>query len=646
MSDYSELLKVEVVEQTPQTHAAHPLKNDRNHRKLLDYLLARVQQGKNQRDSRVTRLVATDRAVAGWIQLSEEDKQRELKRFRTGKASAIMQNLPVAFIQMDDLMTYLLETFSPGRGMFYHTSKPDETDAVNPVVMLMNNHAIYAQYYVQLARALWSILKYNFGGLRTDWEEELGSSMSWDANGNMITTQKVVWNGNCVKWLDPYNSFWDSTTAPEEVFKSGEYAGHVEIMNQFQIARLAENGEIFNIKSGLTERDAEMKFYRSPPNEVLINKAYAGLNDNGPINWVSALGGAYDYDKDCIHEVVKMQIRLRPKQFGLLEEKAAEDKFEVWEFWVLNGKRVIKAKRKVNAHGHISHYYGLVNDDGLGVDQKSVADFIDPLQSFMSHLMNAHVLATRKQLKGLTIYDPSIVDLSEIPEGEVSANVPAKQTGYGKDLTKAIWQDKNDANTQSAVRDIEALMGMMNTFFPMQAAPSQIAGIDRAVSNQVAAVQHGSNRRSHKMASMIDSTMLIPMRHGLFYNILQFYTGADAQKSDYRGREMNIDVQALRNTDTPMIIGMGLKSIDRMMIAGEMQKLIFSLIQNPNSAARIDVLRMMDYWSSMLDIDIDFKSFELQQQPAPAGPAAPGAQGGTGILPATNPDAVTAPIFG
>jgi hypothetical protein len=141
--------------------------------------------------------------------------------------------------------------------------------------------------------------------------------------------------------------------------------------------------------------------------------------------------------------------------------------------------------------------------------------------------------------------------------------------------------------------------------------------------------------------------MMTPMRFGLYYNILQFQE--DGQNvTDFRGRVVLIDLSELKKTDLPMIIGMGLKAIERMMIADKIQNIIFALIQNPQAAARVDILKMIDYWTDMLDVDFDFTSFAIEVPVGPDGEEIPGAETaatGTGVQPATNPAAITEPIY-
>src|SRR3546814_9646274 len=73
---------------------------------------------------------------------------------------------------------------------------------------------------------------------------------------------------------------------------------------------------------------------------------------------------------------------------------------------------------------------------------------------------------------------------------------------------------------------------------------------------------------------------------------------------------------------------------------------LFRSIQNPRAAEQVDILGLLDYWVAMMDVELQLKQFtktpEQIQQEAQA--AAGGVVEGTGVEPATNPQAVTGPI--
>src|SRR3546814_12309469 len=106
------------------------------------------------------------------------------------------QNLPLTFIHIDDMMTYLAQTFAPNRGMFYQIAKPENVDVASQLVSLMNYHAVYSGYYRQLLMAMYAILKYNYGGVSLEWVEEYGLRILTDGAGQTAVEEGQVFAGN------------------------------------------------------------------------------------------------------------------------------------------------------------------------------------------------------------------------------------------------------------------------------------------------------------------------------------------------------------------------------------------------------------------------------------------------------------------
>src|SRR3546814_7634112 len=119
------------------------------------------------------------------------------------------------------------------------------------------------------------------------------------------------------------------------------------------------------------------------------------------------------------------------------------------------------------------------------------------------------------------------------------------------------------------------------------------------LTDQVAAVQQGANRRQHKGARLIDDTMLRPMRFSMYYNIVQ-YQQDNVQIGDfYTGKNVTVNLQKLRDVNLSLIIGQGLKALDRQAIQQQMREIIFAMIQAPTISERIDLLGMLDAWTAL-----------------------------------------------
>lgn len=631
-------------------HAQHPLRNKKNHDDLLEYLRERLALGKSHRDSTLDRLVSVDKSVAGWLKHDEEDRKRLKSKDETGVPIAVKMNLPVSFIHIDDMMTYFAETFAPSRGMFYHTGDPAEVTEATQIITKMNNDAIYAGFYAQVLKGIYASLKYNTGGFVNEWSQDRGPKLDSGPDGELVIDEEVKWQGNRLEAIDNYNFLPDPSVPLPRLHKDGEFAATVTLRSHYWVKSRAAAGALFNCESLLTKPTSQSacKYYRSPPQETEITSDTS--RGTRAVDWVSILSDVPYLSQTDGYEEVTMWIRLNPTEWGLVpagETAAARDRYELWRFKIMNDEFIVSAEWLNNAHGHIPCYLGHVNDDFIGSAQKSVAEILQPLQDFASFLMNLHVENSRSALYGTTFYDPTVVDYSKIPKGEVAARVPMEARGYGKDIRKAVYDVRSNIDTNQTISDLGGLMDMINQFFPTQALPSQIANIDRAVQSQVAAVQHGANRRQQKTARLLDDSIFSKIRYSMYYNILQYMPSDVEEITDYyTGKPVKIDLGKMRNTNLPFIIGQGLKAIDRQAVASMMQNIIFALIQAPQAAQGIDLLGLIDYWTSMIDVDIDMKQFRVQPPEADGEAPAEGQDAeGSPINPATSPAKLTDPIY-
>lgn len=645
------------------TDLTHPFRNAKSHEKLLEYLRQRLQVGKQERDRRLPRMVRVDKSIAGWIRHGKEDLERDRKQEEEGIPQGVKQHLPLTWVQLDDMMTYFSQVFAPSRGMFYSQGDPKEQTVGHGIASLMNNDAIYTGAYREFLQCIYSILKYNLGGLTAEWDTDIGPGLQGADEGSEYVAEATVWKGNRFRGMDMYNVFYDPTTHPTEVHKNGEFFAEACVVPRFWIAREAQRGRIHNVKELLESREnnglgEQAEFYRFPPSEAHMSVDQS--KGTSQTNWVSILSQTPGTHRLSGYEKINMWCWINPYEMHLIPRNAANrirDKLELWRFTIVSGKYIVKIEPMKTIHGYIPAFMGLINDDIMGPSAKSPAEILKPLQDFASFNMNTHIEATRKNIWGMIVYDPSAVDLAQIPKGEVSARIPLKPSGWGRNINEVMWEHNGRLETTQTLENLQGIIEMIGMFFPASGMPSQVASLDRAVDSQVAAVVQGSTRRMQKAAMLLDHTVFRPLRFASFWNIVSFHD-TRVETTDFRGKKVEVNLTDLKETDLPFILGQGLKAIDIQASAAKLQMIIFAIIQNPQIAASIDLLGLVDYWTSMMDVDVDMKQFRLQQTPQgsgavmasgdPAQGVAADAAAGAAPVPAspvTDPANVTSPLY-
>lgn len=578
---------------------------------LSDYLCARLATGVSGRDSRLRRMGDIDRAISTWQKLSPDDSERKRIEDVTGKTMALPINLPILATHLDDLASYFTETIAPISNPFF--SAIGDAKAAELRTKL-NHDALRYDYYSQVALMVRSLLKYNLGGIRVAWDE--GTDLQ------TLTNQP----GNRWAAIDPHNTLWDPAIQdPKELASCGEWGAFVEKRTRIQLMRAALAGQVVGVEKFL---DKESRTEVTPSLWV-DSTTNAGIQSDGldtrtatgqkRMNWEAY--GLGEAGKDATApgiEVTTIYCHLFPAQFGLLtdaersqleqQQRVAESFLELWRFELI-GDCVISAStvyERVSAiEGEpqiIPMFIGHMNQDQLKLAQRSTLELMNGFQRFASNMYNIYIQGMRKQVWGIVGYDPTMFDLSAMPKGEVVGIVPMR-TG-GRDARAGLQSLTGDTGVGQALDAVSSTLALKDRLFPSQALPSQVAGIDRAVTSQVAAVTQGSQRSMKMLLRLMDSSILLPSRLAAFRNYKRYQ------------RE---GIEDLTDKDVAKLLGSGIESIEAERVADALWKLLYAIVQNQEAMQSFDVPGLLTYISRVGNLSVELGNFARQppqqQQP-------------------------------
>lgn len=603
------------------------LGDDETHDRLLDYLLTRLGTIKGTRTARLQRYARIDKLVSAWQRLSVEDSKRDDKEARDGSPQAISAVVPVAHTHLEDLVAFFAGVFSPNSKDFFQLATPEASDQMQALVKKMNQDANQFTYYFELVKTLRALLKYNIGGFHVEFVTRQ-------------TTGSVDLSGNRISAIDMYNTFWDSAVRePKDVHKDAEWAAYAEVKSRFALVREAAERSWWRVSEILQEPEEganrndmaipavrRAKFYQNPPNHAGIS-----IEDE-----TKSSGTTFDLYFQGIdagteaeihgHELITMYCRLNPADFDLrakdqsnTEPQTLGEVYQLWRFKIIDSKEIVFAERVPGELDEIPMYLGHLNVDEMGEATKSIAELLKPFQRIISFMFNIYVAGARGNIWGFVGVNPKFYDTKNLQPGDVAGILTMKGEAAAANLSpsQGIARIQNNASeTRTVVQDIASLMGLMQQLFPSQSLPSQIAGIDRAIESQVAAVMQGVSRRLHMAAHLMDDQILTPTRMAAYHNI-----GALASA------DVKTSLEGLGHSDVILALGTGLKQINREAAAMALQRILFALIQSPDTVQQngIDILKIMEYWGQLFEIDLDIDSFKLPAENPEAGAQQPGA---------------------
>jgi hypothetical protein len=608
MDGNEESAKIDLEDLLP---AAFP--DEETHDRVLLYLLQRLKSSSTQRLARMRRFARIDRTVSTWQKLSNEDTQRVIKQETTGVAQAVSVNLPLVHTHLEDMVSFYAQIYSPAVAMFFQQPESNlNNEAGKKLKDKMNADAEASKYFKWLASFIRTILKYNVGGLEIQWGDEDG-----------LTIDQVADGMNHVRSLDMYNLMWDITVKdPAKIRNAAEWAAVAEIVNPMFLIRREKVGTYAGVKRALPEMEIPGKnhtnhvvFYKHPPGEANItaeDQTTGSAESN--VDWAS-YGASLDNEGGIEvegHELVRMYCWLNPQQFGLMSAEQVTNDYALWQFHIVDAEHIVYAQpvmwtsRQITFRHEIPFYAGFLLQDEMGANQRSTGELMSPFQNFASFLMNAHVLGARSSIYGIQGYDPHMFDFSKVEAGSTAVRIPSLQPG--RDVRSGLMKLDGSAETQNTMQNLMFLMQFVKEFFPAQALPSQIAGIDRAIGSQVAAVLQGAGRRQHMLVRTMDADIMNPFTHALFRNIAY---------------NSNTPLTGLTDEQARRILGSGLQQLTIEQAEQAFRELLFAVIQNAQAAQELDVVAMVTYWASLMNIPAPVETFRRQQAPAPGADGQP-----------------------
>jgi hypothetical protein len=603
--------------------------------KLTDYLKGRLAAGAMTRNNRAQRYAKIDRTISTWQKLDPDDSKREKIEDATGKQQALPFNLPVLASHLNDMVSYFAEAIAPISNPFFTTSGEA---GITELAKKMNRDAQARDYYGELALTLRSLLKYNIGGFKIEWENaEAGGSTS-------------AQSGNRWTHLDMYNTLWDpSIRNPRNVACKGEWAATVELTNRLDLMEKSLSGEWVGLESLLASNQHGQRktiFYREPAVEAALGEqgmdSHTTSTTDRKIDWASyGLGLATDLGPEVDgFELVDMYCWIVPDQFGLLseEEKAQIEGtdarspkafLELWRFKIVNDCLVdavpLKPREDTIAgeRPEIPIYLAYLTQDQLKEAQRSFMELMKGFQRFASNMYNIYIAGMRKNVWGIKGVDPQMFDPSPLKSGDTVGVLVSKTPG--RDVRSGVIALDQSSGVENALGAVSQTLELKNQFFPSQALPSQIAGIDRAVKSQVATVIQGAQRTLRMLVRTLDSSLMLPTRLAAYRNL---------KKWDKTG------IESLNDEEVAKVLGSGIESMESERIAEALWQLMYAIIQNQESMERFDVPDMLTYISRVQNLSVDLGRFyRQQQQPAvdPAQAEAAAAEAGVGEAQGVNP---------
>jgi hypothetical protein len=326
--------------------------------------------------------------------------------------------------------------------------------------------------------------------------------------------------------------------------------------------------------------------------------AWAGL--------ANATGDGIKIQYRNIFEVTTLYARIIPEDFKLKVPSANTP--QVWKFIFVNHQVLLYAERQTNAHGFIPILFAQPLEDGLGMQTKSLAQNVQPIQEVSSAIMAANSAALRRSISDRGLYDPSRVTEANINSDNPSAKIPVRASAYGKPLQEAYYPIpfQND-QFQYLMPQLRQLAEMANTISGHnQAQQGQFVKGNKTLHEYQDVMNH-ANGRDQMISIAYEAQIFTPLKEILKLNVLQYQAGTTLF-STAKQQTVKIDPVALRKSVLQFKVSDGLLPTDKMIGADELQVALQVIGSSPQIGAGYNIAPLFSYL--MKTQGADLKAFE------------------------------------
>ena len=552
----------------------------------------------DQRDA----MERVDREYARQGNLTKEHIQNERKNESGNKRVIQDVTVPILYPQSETAHAYLCGVFLTGHPLFPTVASPENADAGDQMDAINEQHQVKAHWVKNLSMCLRDSLKYNLCAAEVFWETRKTYGLQRTQDG--YESRPTSWEGNCIKRLDLYNTFYDQRVAPSEVHLHGEYAGYHEILGRIQmkqlIADLPEEYRLQNAKEVLESRPRDNCFF--VPDITNKQRPDPRQDDFNWHNWMTnqtdRSGVRIDYANS--YEVTVIYARVCPEDFGLRVPSPATP--QIWKFIIVNSAVLLYAERMTNVHNYLGIVFGVPHEDGLRQQTLSFCENLISSQDMASSLWNVRLASARRSVSDRTIYNPEFISSADINSANPSAKIPIRPNRYLDDIRKAVYAFPYDGNAaNNVIPDANAIMEFSRSLSGISRPQEGMLTKGNRTLGEYQDVRNNADARLQIMALCLESQFFTAIKEIIKYNVLQYVKSDSVYVSSKRQR-IQINPQALNDAALDFRMSDGLLPSSKLADSEFLISFMQMVGNNPLLAQQFDLASLVSYLASLRNV--------------------------------------------
>ena len=585
------------------------------HEAVLKYLKTRIDYSERAMSQFYDRWQANELRTQACI---DEDEYKNIIERLTNKGKATAADLnselkltitvPYMFSTLSTIVTYLVHTFAGRKPMFPLNSYKDEMQQSIPLMeSVLQYNCDHTRLIRNLFNFMWDGQLYGLSILRTNWNVKMRNRTVWRSTGmgeksTRTKELRVVYEGNDVLAVDPFNFFPDPNVPMCEVNKRGEFVFWRTFEGKHTIKRGEADGLLQHVDS-------------AGALPVKENSRGSGESQRNTRAHGNSLG-EQDKDRQGVeyYQVDQGTIEIIPAELGL----SARTWPEKWIFTILNESQIVQAEPFDADHEMHPVAVAEPYSTGYGFGQLAIADYLAPMQDIMSWLINSHAANVREVLNNSFVVDPGKIEMQDFNNKVPGAPriLRIKPSARGTDVRQAIMQLEVQDVTQSHLGDLQVFQRLGDV---MSGVNDNLRGIESSGTTKTATEvrisgEAGASRLA-SLAKLISAQAMVDLQEQMVLNIQQYMS--ESFYVNIVGTEGKESAQFV----TPeMLVGDfhfpvhdGTLPVDKAAMAEAFGEITQLVLQDQELRAGYDVMKLIDHLAELAGAR-GLENFRIQVQ--------------------------------
>lgn len=549
------------------------------------------------------RLEDVDRSYMREKDFTEEQRKAEAAN-RNGDPTKLQNpTIPIVMESVENTVGFLTNVFLTDYPMFKFVTNPQAQPLALQWNTLVGEDQIYFKWAGQFNIAFRNGAKYNFAPIEVDWCRYKKYKPTNSAQGKGVALEQVVYEGNKIKAIDPYNLIYDPRVPIHEVHTRGEFIGYIEQMSRVEAKSFLfslGDDRLKNDKKAFEGGDWGVIYYipQINPRVILRNRNW----NDGAFDWTKwAFGGAQSHiNYKNMNTVVTLYAKIMPYEFKIHAPK--DQTPDIWKLVAMNGV-LVWAQPMPNAHDILPIIIAQPKVDNLSHQTKSQAENQVPFQDIVTSLTNARMSAARRRINDRMLYNPLLVDPDHINSPNAAAKIPIRPTAYGRKLEEAIYPIPfEDRESGQYIQDAGLMQGWSQRMDGRNNTSMGQYQKGNKLNDEFHETMANAGIQDRTQALMWESFAMTDIKTILKDNYLQF-TPQGEKYNRTEEKMIKIDPVELRKTAAEFEVGDGLLPVQRLARTDVMQGFFEWIRQDPALRGQYNLAPLATYMMQVQGVD-------------------------------------------